>query len=195
MTDYELAKSFFPSARKDLLISKIELLQTKAGENRIKLNLTMPLGDGKQVGMPTWVGDSFDVIGKQGSLLTSDKWGHDIKEMTFTIFPTDDAPKAAQLAVCPLMNLFSMSRESDGDQLGEICLHFVAYLQDNTELWAWCRRNYRKSIYVRFETTQAELPLTQTPDTQMKLGDEGYDAARKNATSKEHDAEFAGKAN
>lgn len=198
MTDYELAKTWFPGTRKEIIISAIQLLQTKAGENRIKLGLTMPLSDGKLVGMPGWIGDSFDVICKSDSLLISDKWGHDIREMTCTAYATEDSQKPAQLAVCPLMNSFSLRRgeqEEDAEELSDVCLHFVAYLNDNTELWAWCRRNYRKSIFVKFETTQQELFDQSQPDTQMKLGDEGYDAARKDATSRERDVEFAGKAN
>jgi hypothetical protein len=192
MTDYELARTFFPGSRKELIISAITLLQTKAGENRIKLGLTMPLSDGKLVGMPGWIGDSYDVIGKADSLLMSDKWGHDIKEMTYTVYGTEDAQKPAQLAVCPLMNAFSLRRgvqEEDVDELSDVCLHFVAYLNDNTELWAWCRRLYRKSIFVKFETTQAELPLGDKDDKQLKLVG---DAERKEATRPAHDAEFAG---
>jgi hypothetical protein len=175
MTDYQLAKTWFPGVRKELLIFGIQLLQTKAGENRIKLAMTMPLSDGKLVAMPSWLGDSYDVIGKADSLLMSDKWGHEIKEMTWTVFSTEDSQKSSQLAVCPLMNSFQLKRgaqDEDADELSDVCLHFVAYLNDNSALWSWCRVHYRKSIFVKFETTQQELfDQPKQEDTQMKLGD------------------------
>lgn len=196
MTDYELAKTFFPGVRKEMLISGITLLETKAGESRIKLALTLPLSDGKLVGMPSWLGASYDVIGKADSLLTSDKWGHEIKEMTWTAYATEDSPKPATLAVCPLMNSFQLKRATQDeaeDELSDVNLHFVAYLADSAPLWSWCRVHHRKSIFVKFETTQQELFDQPAPDTQMKLGDDkgDYEAARKDATSKARDAEFA----
>lgn len=194
MTEYELAKTWFPSARKELIISTVTLLQTKAGENRIKLGVTLPLSDGKLVGMPGWLGDSYDVIGKADSLLMSDKWGHEIKEMTWTAYSTEDSTKPAQLAVCPLMNSFQLKRgpqDEDAEELSDVCLHFVAYLTDSSPLWSWCRVNHRKSIFVKFETTQQELFEQKPDDKQMKLGDDGYEEARKDATSKGRDSQFA----
>lgn len=191
MTDYELAKTFFAGSRKELLIQSIGLLKTKAGENRIKVGLVMPLSDGKLVGMPNWVGDSFDVIGKADSLLVSDKWAHEIKEMTLTIYSTDDSQKPAQLAIAPLMNSFQLKREpqsEDAEELSGVCLHFVAYLTDNTQLWAWIRPHYRKSIYVKFETTQQELFEQSKVEAQPTLD---YEAERAEACSPEHDSEFA----
>lgn len=192
LTDYELAKTFFPETRKELLVQNILLLDFK-DTKRIKLGVSMPLADRKVVGMPTWIGDSFDVMAREGSLLTTDKFGHDIKEMTLTIFPTDDSPKPVQLATAPLLTAFSLRRGSDEDdgELGEPTLHFTIYISATIKLWNWLYGVHRQSIYVRFETTQAELPLNQVDDKQMKLGEEDHEAARKQATSKSQDAQFA----
>lgn len=183
MTEAELARTFFPGSRKELLIESITLLQTRAGESRIKLGLVMPFSDGKLVGMPSWIGDSYDVIAKEDSLLTSDKWRHDLKEMTLIIYSTEDSQKPAQLAVAPLLNSFSLRRDpqDEGDEeLSDVNLHFVAYIGATTQLWSWFYLHFRKSIFVKFETTQADLPLAQ-PDKQMSLDD--HEAARKDATS------------
>jgi hypothetical protein len=169
MTEAELARCFFPSARKELIIETLTLLQTRAGESRIKLGLVMPLGDGKLVGLPGWIGDSLDIIGREDSLESAVKFDVNLKEMTLTIYSTEDSQKPAQLS--------------------DVNLHFVAYVAANTELWGWFYKHFRKSIFTKFETTQADLPLAQ-PDTQMKLGDD-HETERKEATSKAHDAEFA----
>lgn len=208
MTSYELARTWFPGVRKELIIKRIELLQGKSGVNQIKLSVVMPLSDEKLVGMSSWLGASYDVICKEDSLLTFEKWGHQIVEMVYTAFTADDSPKPSQIFVCPVMKNFMLRRGKQGDEdedLADINLQFEAYVNDSTELWAWCRRQYRKSIYVKFETTQKELPLGEVPDDkQMKLGEspaqeedgEDYDAEddfedeRREATSKAHDAEF-----
>jgi hypothetical protein len=197
MTDAELARCFFPQTRKEIIIETLALLQTRAGENRIKLGLMMPLSDGKLVGMPSWIGDSLDIIGREDSLESAVKFDVNLKEMTLTIFGTEDSQKPAQLAVAPLLNAFQLRRdpqEDEDEELSDVNLHFVAYIGATTVLWSWFYTHFRKSIFTKFETTQADLPLEQ-PDTQMKLGDDGYEAARKDATGKERDVEFAGKAN
>lgn len=194
LTDYELSKTFFAGSRKEILIESISLMMTKAGERRIKLGCAMPLCDGKQVGLPGWVGDSLDVIGREDSLETAVKFAVDLKEMSLTVYQTDDSQKPAQLAVAPLLNAFSLRRdpqEYDAEDLSDVNLHFVAYIQATTQLWAWFYGHFRMSCYVKFETTQGELAITPVDDKQMKLGEDDDDAARKDATAKKRDAEFA----
>lgn len=198
MTSYELAKTFFPSCRKLLIPKQISLLQTRGtetrkGETRIKINFAMPLDDGKQVGMPSWVGDEYDTMAREGSMLTYKKWGHEITEMTTTFYTADDSPKPSLVAPCPLFQAFTMQRSgAKDDDLPGINLHFEVYMNDSTEAWSWFRRNYRQATYGLFQTTQMELPVTSSaPDTQMKLGDDNYEAARKDATSKAHDRELS----
>lgn len=195
-SDYELAKTWWPGVRKEILIEQITLLETKAGEKRIKLGVKMPLGDGRLVGMPSWIGDSYDVIAKEDSLLTSDKWGHTIKEMTLNIFRTDDGQKVSQLCSAPLMAAFQLKRDpqsDDDEEVSELNLHFVIYVVASHKLWSWLYEVRGLSIYVRFETTQKELPLGEVDDKQMKLGEnkDAFEDERQEATSPEHDDEFA----
>lgn len=201
MTEYELAKTFFPGCRKLLIPRQISLLQTrgtenKKGESRIKINFAMPLDDGKQVGMPSWIGDEYDTMARLESMLTYKKWGHDIKEMSTTFYTADDSPKPSLLAVCPSFQSFTMQRSGgkDDDVPPGISLHFEIYMNDSTEAWNWFRRNFRQATYGLFQTTQMELPLADkgTADVnQMKLVGDDHEAARQEATSKAHDAEFA----
>lgn len=194
LTSYELAKTFFPGCRKASILKQVTLLQTKADEKRLKMLLAMPLGDGKQVGMPSWVGSSYDVMAREGSTLGYQKWVHDITEMTMSIFATDDAKRPTLLVVCPKLTSFTLRRGEDKDEsLAEVYLQFEAYANDSVELWNWSRLNHRATSYFLFETTQKELfDKPKQDDAQMKLGADEHEAARKEATSKEHDAEFAG---
>lgn len=197
MTDYELAKTFFPGTRKELITQSVQLLETRAGEKRLKLSLIMPLVDDKLVGMPSWIGDSFDVICKEGSLLTEDKWGHKIKDMVSTIFNTDDADRSKFVVNTPLLVGFSLQRKKAGgdeDNLPDIYLHFYGYLVASQQLWNWFYEKRGNSMWVNFETTQKELPLGE--NKQMNLTDaeqeaQQRDADRKEAISQAHDEEFA----
>jgi len=199
-SDYELAKGFFPGSRKEVIIQTITLLETKVGEKRIKLGVVMPLGDGKLVGMPSWLGDSYDVIAKEDSLLTTDKWGHTIKEMTLNVFRADDAPKVAQLIAAPLMAAFQLKRDPQGDEeeeVSEVNLHFVIYITASHKLWSWLYEVRGTSVYIRFETTQKDLPLGEVDDKQMSLGgtEDEFERDRREATSKKRDPEFSVRAN
>lgn len=189
LTAYELAKTFFPGNRKATILKQVTLLQTKADEKRLKLLFAMPLSDGKQTGMPSWVGDSYDVMAREGSTLGFQKWTHDISEMSATIFITDTAKRPAQLATCPKLTSFSLRRggEDKDESLAEIYLQFEAYANDSVELWNWSRNNHRGTVYILFETTQMELKMPAAAEDQASL----YDAEHKEATSKAHDAEFA----
>lgn len=73
----------------------------------------------------------------------------------------------------------------------ELALAFVAYIPGNRKVWDWLYPYNKKNVYVRFDTTQPDLADKPKSDTQMKLGDEGYESARKDATSKAQDKEFA----
>jgi hypothetical protein len=195
LNSYELAKAWFPGARKEVVISAVSLLETKAGEKRIKLGLVLPLCDGKLVGMSTQVAEALEVIQREESHVTAVKLDIELKEMTMTIFNTEDSQKPAQIAVAPLITAMSVRRneqEEEDEELSDVNLHMFAYIGATTQLWSWFYQHFRMSMFVRFETTQSELPLSQpAPDTQMKLGEDGYEAARREATSKDHDAEFA----
>jgi hypothetical protein len=197
MTEQELARTFWPGSRKELFIESV-VLQMRSNLQHVKVGLMMPLSDGKLVGMPSWVGEGFDHIGKQDTLESSIKYTLELKEMSLYIHSTEDTPKASQTVFNVFLTAFSLRRDEqdeNNDEVSDVNLHFVSYIPFTAEFWAWIGRHYRKTIFVRFETTQAELPSGQekpsTTDTQMKLGEDGYEAARREATSKDHDAEFA----
>jgi hypothetical protein len=200
MTDYERAKMFFPQTRKELHVQDISLLETAAGEKRIRLELIMPFGDEKLVGMPSYIGDEYDHLAKEESVARYSTLNLKFEAMSFFVYTTEDHDKVAQTLYNVHMASFTMNREKQkegSDVLSDVYMKFVALVPSNPKLWGWLYPYHRNSIFVRFESTQAEIEPEQEaePDKQLKLGDDGYGAARKNATSKERDAEFAGKAN
>lgn len=170
LTPYELAKTFFPGCRKANILKQVTLLQTKADEKRQKILFSMPLGDGKQVGMPSWLGDGYDTMVREGSTLKFIKWDHDISEMSMTIFATDDGKRPTMMVVCPKLTSFTLRRGTEDDEnLAEVYLQFEIYANDSAELWNWARLNHRHTTYCLFETTQMELKIVPAQDPQMNL--------------------------
>jgi hypothetical protein len=192
----DFCKTFFPGARKKLLVQGISLLQSSEGEKRIRMELVMPFGDGALVGTPTWIGEAYDHLSKADTVERFTKFEMDLEGMSLLVFSTEDQEKPMQTLVNVQLSDFTMVRKKQGedeDELTDVTLKFVAKVPSNPKLWAWVYPYHRGSIFVRHENTQADLPIEEAkPDTQMKLGDDGYEAARKDATSKARDAEFAG---
>jgi hypothetical protein len=200
MTSAELAKLFFPNTRKEILVQGISLLQSAEGEKRVRLELVMPFGDGKVIGMPSYIGDVYDHIAKAETVERFSKLDLDFEAMSLFIYSTEDHDKTAQILYNAHMTGFTMTREKQkegAEELSEVFLKFVVLAPSNPKLWSWLYPYHRGTMFVRFEPTQSDVDDIQAakPDTQMKLGDDGYEAARKDETSKERDAEFAGKAN
>lgn len=194
MTNFERAKCFFPGTRKEIIVQDIRILKNAAGEARIKLDLAMPFDDGKLVGMPDWIGQAYDHIGKEDTVERNTKFDVELESMSLYCHTTEDITQPAQTLFNVLLKTFQMTREKqddDEEELSDVNLQFAAYVPANQRLWTWLYPYKSMKLFVRFETTQAELPVDQAQeDSQMKLGDVD-DAARKDATSKKRDAEFA----
>lgn len=192
----DFCKTFYPGARKKLLVQGISLLQSSEGEKRIRMELVMPFGDGALVGTPTWIGEAYDHLSKEDTVERFTKFEMDLDGMSMFVFATEDQEKPMQTLYNVTLSDFSMVRKKQGDdedELTDVTLKFVAKVPSNPKLWQWIYPYHRGSIFVRHESTQADLPIEAAkPETQMKLGDDGYEAARREATSGAHDGEFAG---
>lgn len=194
MTDYERAKLFFPQTRRELLVQDISLLETSGGEKRIRLELIMPFGDNKLVGMPSYIGDEYDHLVKEDSVASYSKLNLEFEAMSYFVFTTEDHDKAAQTLYNVHMTSFTMNHEKKKkDELADIYMKFVALVPSNPKLWSWLYPYHRNSIFVRFEPTQTEMEPEKPAeaDKQLKLGDDGYEKERRRATSKSQDAQFA----
>jgi hypothetical protein len=189
-----LEKTFFPGVRKQLRVETISLLTDRADINRIKVPFSMPLNDGKLTGIPAWLAEGYEHMAKEESQESSIKFAVQLSEMSLYLHTTEDIQHAAQTLFSVSLKDFKLEREEtdeEDEELPELALAFVAIIPGNRKVWDWLYPYNKKNVYVRFDTTQPDLADKPKPDTQMRLGDDGYDAARKDATSKAHDADFA----
>lgn len=192
-----LEKTFFPGTRKQLRVETIQLLTDRADVSRIKVAFSMPLDDGKLTGMPAWIADGYEHMAKEESQESSIKFAVQLSEMSLYMHTTEDIAHAAQTLFSVTMKDFKLDRDDtdeEDDEVAEMAIYFVAYIPGNRKVWDWLYPYNKKNVYVRFDTTQPDLADKPKPaDSQMKLGDDkgDYEAARKDATSKARDAEFA----
>jgi hypothetical protein len=196
MTNEEMAKLFFPGSRRGYEVIDISLLQTAKGEKRIKMELSTSFADGKTVSMPSYLGEPFERLAKQDSVERFSKLDLEFEAMSLFIFTTEDHQKAAQTLYNVYCSSFTMVREKQKegtDEVPDVSLKFVATAPSNPSFWTWIYPYHRNHFFVRFEPTQSDLSdkPKDKPADQMKLGDDDHEAARKDATSKAHDAEFA----
>jgi hypothetical protein len=209
MTNQEMARTFFPGVRKEVFVNEISLLESRAGEVRIRLKLRMPLSDGKQTGMPEWVGIPYEHMVREGSVEGCTKYTHELPEMALFCHTNETQTKPSQSLLKGLLSNFSMKRgpdADDGEELGGIWLEFAAHIPDNSEAWSWFYR-HRKPIWMRFESMQMDLPLNPKPAesdqlplmgkliTEKGIVDTGpvgdqFDGERRQDLSPARDAEF-----
>lgn len=191
MTEGNFAKLFFPGTRTENLVQGITLLQSSEGEKRIKLDLLMSFPGGKVGSMPSYLGDPYEQLLKADTIARSTKLDLELESMSLFVYTTEDHDKTAQVLYNVLLNSFTMARDKQGedeDELSEVCLKFVARVPSNPKLWAWLYAYHRGHLFVRFESTQAELDLKPTvaDEQQLPLG-EHYEEERREATSKARD--------
>lgn len=172
MTESNFAKLFFPGCRTENLVQGITLLQSSEGEKRIKLDLLMSYTGGKVGSMPGYLGDPYEQLLKAETIARSIKLDLEMEAMSLLVFTTEDHDKTAQVLYNVLLNSFTMTREKQGkdeEELSEVCLKFVARVPSNPKLWAWIYAYHRGRLFVRFESTQAELDLKPAVADEQQL--------------------------
>jgi hypothetical protein len=197
MTQTEiLGKTFFPGSRKEVKLQGLQLLRDSEGNPRIKIDALMPFSDGKLTGMPSWVGEAFDHLGREDTLERSTKFEAQMEGMTLSIYELPESAEPSKTAAACMLRNFSMTREKEDEEdeeLGEVALKFVLYIPGDKRLWTWLYDFHRRRFWIRFENTQEELPEAKPSTDQLPLVGDQFDGERRQDLSPAKDAEFAAK--
>lgn len=165
-------KTFFPGTRKEIRIESVQLHSDKSDVQKIKLVLSMPLDDGKQVGMPSWIHDDYARLATVGCEAGSVKYPDmALKEMTLDCFEDFGADNHSKRLLSPNMNSFSMQRgdKIDKESPTPVWLEFTAYVDFSTSIWAWLPQVFRPgSVWMRFECTQQEIPAAASSQLSLQ---------------------------
>lgn len=171
-----LGETFFPNHRKEITVENVSLQNDKSKVLKIKTIISMSLDDGNQVGMPTWVGDHYATLAKEGCMAGSVKYPDIVlDEMTVYCHTGSQTVKPAQTLACPVINGFSMVRGDAPKREGglpPVWLEFTAYMNFTSEAWSWLPRHFRPhTFYMLFLATQRQIDEPKSVDPQLKLGE------------------------
>lgn len=158
--------SFFPKTRKELFLSDFGPLKNAAGEKRLQLSFTMPLMDGKLVGMPEWLSEPFKVVHKVGYGLGNGKSLVELDGMTIRVYATDQTDETILDIPGVLLKGFNVRRCSKEKASGEVAdteLAFRAYMGWNPKVLRFCEKYYDATIFCMFVATQASLSFGPAP--------------------------------
>ncbi len=171
--------SFFPRTRKELFLTSITALANSAGEKRLKLGITMPMMDGKLVGMPEWLSEPFIRVQKSDLGVESVKSIVELDGMTLRMFSTDQSEEPILELPGALLKSFIVRRVSNGNSSGEVSdaeLAFQIYTTWNRKVWNFGWTHFHSTCFCNFISTQASLsfgaPVKEADDNEEESDDE-----------------------
>lgn len=153
-------ESFFPKTRKELFLTGITAMANSAGEKRLKLNFTMPLMDGKLVGMPEWLSEPFIRVQKSDLGIEKVSSIVELDGMTVRAYSTDQAEEAVLDLPGALLKSFVVRRVSASKSSGEVSdaeLAFSLYTGWNKKVWNFGWQYFHGTCFANFVSTQAVL--------------------------------------
>lgn len=154
---------FFDGARREMTLSKYELLETTGEEKRSKLTIEMPLSDRGVIGMPSWISDPFAEMGKAASLTGRTAIEAMCDGMTIEIYATDKAKRRTLMSTGVMVTAFSLVATGDGDKR-DIALTAVIYVPANIALHQWAWDHIHKTFFAQFEYSQSEIDFEAAGD-------------------------------
>jgi hypothetical protein len=164
--------TFFPTSRRELMLTRYELLATAGGEKRSKLTVEMPnLAAQDFKGMPEWIANPFQEMAKEGSLTARTALEAMCEGMTMDLFETPKAKRRSQFSTGTMLTSFALVATGEGEKR-EISLTFAIYVPANIQLhqWAWDHIHY--AFFADFEYSQTEMDF----DGAEKDGEEESEA-------------------
>lgn len=166
-------KDFFPSSRRELTLSRYELLATAGGEKRSKLIVEMPdLAAHDFKGMPAWINNPFQEMLKAGSATSRVALEAFCEGMTMEVFSTEKHKRRALMSTGTLLTSFALVASGEGEKR-TIALTFAIYVPANIELHGWAWDPIHKTFFAEFEYSQTEMDF----DAASEGDDESIEAS------------------
>ena len=165
--------ALFGGHRRKLELESWQVLRSKAGEKRLKMEMRMPLSGESLIAMPDWVGNTYEVMIKDGSAPRRGPLDRYLEGMTFEVFPTEKhRSRALSLTGVTIKNL-CVDRDGEEDT-AEVSLRFVLYSPGNVQGRDWAWDLIGGSFWGTFEYSQTEFEFSGEKageDTEDATGD------------------------
>ena len=170
-------EEFFPQKRRRLDILKPTLKRNAQNEKRISLLVSMPL-EGDLTGLPDYIGNAFDAVGKENSAVDKAHVATELDAMNITLFQLEGSRSAEQKLTGALMSGFTVVRNvGKGDvPKNEVTLDFRITVPFRPAIWSWAGDYAGSTMFAEFEMTQQTIELAKAneedeDDGQMELGE------------------------
>lgn len=161
-------KDFFPSSRRELTLSRYELLATAGGEKRSKLTVEMPdLAAHDFKGMPQWISNPFQEMLKTGSATSRTALDAFCEGMTMEIFATEKNKRRTLMSTGTYLTSFALVTTGEADKR-KISLTFAMYVPANIELHQWAWDPIHKTFFAQFEYSQTEMDFDGADDEKVQ---------------------------
>lgn len=148
--------SFFDARRREVFLQKWEHLKTRAGEGRVKLNLSMPLLNRSLQALPDAVSEAYKVMCEDSSKITRSKLDTYLEGMTIECFVTDESKGAIVSATGTMLKKFQLEVVGEGEKR-ELNLLFVAYVPANITLRDYAWEHLHSTFFLESTYSQSEM--------------------------------------
>lgn len=174
--------SFFEGRRREVFLSAWTHLKTKAGESRIKLELSMPLLNRSLQAMPDAVSKQFAVMCEDKSATGRANLGIFAEGMTLDFFSTDESKNRALSCTGVMLKKFQMVNSGEGDKR-ELSLMMVAYAPANVLLRDYAWDTNHGTFFLESTYSQTEMLFGEEPADELDTGDNDEDEPEPAAAS------------
>lgn len=194
-----LGKTFFPGARKDIMLVNYLPLRSRGdkdgngGVNQKKLFFKMELTGESVVGEPSWVGEAHDYLSKDDNeavRVIFDNKRMIMPGMTIDVFATRETKARALLLTACQFSHFTMHRQGLAEK-SKTWLEWQVLCPDPMQLHSWLHDVLHKGFCAVFEQGQKTMDFddddAKADDGQGTLGYSGENA---DTMSPARDAEF-----
>jgi hypothetical protein len=193
-----LGKTFFPGARKDIMLVNYLPLRSRGdkdgngGVNQKKLFFKMELTGDSVVGEPGWVGEAHDYMAEDDNeavRVIFDNKRMIMPGMTIDVYATRETKARALLLTACQFSHFTMHRQGL-EEKAKVWLEWQVLCPDPMQLHQWLHDVLHKGFCAVFEQGQKTMEFEDDDkdDTQAKLP--GYDGENANTMDASRDAEF-----
>jgi hypothetical protein len=149
-------KSFFNGHRRGATLNTWAHLKTRAGEDRIKLDIHMPLLNQNLKGMDSAISEAFTVMAKDDSKIERSSLNVELEGFTLDIFATDESKRRSATSTGVRMQKLAVVASGEGERR-ELELHLVAYIPASIDLRDWAWTHLHKSFWMEAVYSQTEL--------------------------------------
>ena len=149
--------TFFEGKRRLCTLDDYHQLKTKAGEDRVRLSVSMPLSDELAAGIPEAFAEEYALMLRNGSSANYKKIAVEVKGALVSIFSTDVTASPSVKSHGATLTGFRLT--ATGGETRSVDLEFFVYIPWSQPVREWCSDVMHSDFYM--ETVPAQMDLTE----------------------------------